>query len=95
MPKLQNVTNAEITAAVERVYDLHQELLDLANRVGQGYCDPIEKPIEAARALNSVIRSAADLQIALMTKAALDEQRRDVERLLTERAGKKSDPSAL
>lgn len=90
MPKLPNVTNANIATAIEHVYDLTEEMNDLAERIEKGYSDSIDNPSSAVRALTGVIRNAAALQSALMLRAAMDEQRREVEALVRAQQAKQA-----
>lgn len=82
MPKLKNVTEAEITAAVDLTNDFHETIADITNRLRGGYVDELQSPNILARNLTSIAVAAADLANAILVRAAMDEQKREYQRLL-------------
>ena len=90
MPKLPNVTNEDIKAALDKASDLLMELDELAGRIEKGYVDSLDKPLDAARVFNSLVRAAADLTAAVMTKSYLDEHARELEAMLRARQEKQA-----
>lgn len=85
MAKMKPVTEAEVEAALESAFDLQQTIADIANRLEKGYSDPLPKATTAARAFNALTRTTADLVVNLLGKAAIDEQKRELETLLKQR----------
>jgi hemerythrin-like domain-containing protein len=85
--KLPNVTMAELKAADEIGNDLHATIADLLNRLEKGYSDPIESPVALARSFLALSRTTADLSSQLLFRAALQEDKAELEKLLTERQG--------
>ena len=90
MPKLPNVTNEDVKAALDKAEDCLMELHELTGRLEKGYADPIANPLAAVRSLTSLIGAAASFQSVVMVKVALEEQRREVETLLRARQEKQA-----
>ncbi len=90
MPKLQTVTNVEIAALISRAYDFIGDVQTMANSIEKGYVEVIDKPTDYSRTLALLARSALELQMNVMTKQALDEHRREIERMTRERDALKS-----
>lgn len=88
MAKLKNVTEAEISALTERAEILLASLHDVTNRIEKSYCDDLQNPVSAARTFAVVSRAAADLTVHLLARNAMQEQKRDIERMLKERDSK-------
>jgi hypothetical protein len=87
MPKMQNVTEAEIKATVEKASDeFLMELFDYTNRLEKGYCDDLAKPADLARSLSNVAAAAARLATHILAKAAMQEDKAELQKLLAERA---------
>ena len=88
MPKLSNVTDTELTALVEELFGISQEVHDLCRRIQQGYCEPVTEPIHKASGLLSASRALADLAAQLLVKAKFAEIEEECRRRITERASK-------
>ena len=86
MPKLRNVTAAEIADIVGRAEDMLQEMADFSHRISQGYKDPLQEPAQTARTFSILARNASDMAIQVLASAAMEETKRATERLLRERA---------
>ena len=86
MPKLKPVTDAELLAALDTGHAGQAHAADLERRLqttlGQG--DITEWAARAVAAL-SISQAFATLAQTCMSRAALDEQRREIERLQRER----------
>jgi hypothetical protein len=85
MPKMPNVTAADLTEANEGAMDIMAALHDLSDRIEKGYVDDIEKPVEVARTMISLSTAASTLAGRILFKLAMDEQRKELEQLLTAR----------
>lgn len=88
MAKLKNVTMAELKALEDKAFDVSQEAADLHHRGTSGYADKIESPLALASAFAGMSRTLADLSAWCLSKAALQEKEREIERMMTERANK-------
>ncbi len=86
MAKMNPVSKAEVEAAMEAAFDLQQTIADIANRLEKGYADPLPNATTAARAFNALVRTTADLTTHLLAKASLDEQKRELDALMRQRA---------
>lgn len=86
MAKPSNVTNQEIEDFIRELDDVLYRATNMKDRISRGHCDEIEKPIEKARSLNSIISAMSDLSGTVMTSAEMDEVRRDTERLKAQAA---------
>ena len=86
MPKMKNVTRAEIDALVNASEDPLMAMHDIGDRIEKGYCDDIENPAQLARHFAAIARAASGLAIGLLSKAALQELEAETERLIRARA---------
>jgi hypothetical protein len=87
MPKLKNVTDAELTAALDSLDEPLQVMHDLSDRIEKGYCDEIAEPVRMVRTLLAANRATANLAAMVLFKLSLQEQRRETERLIRQRDG--------
>jgi len=85
MPKLNNITNADLIQIRDALYDALGAVHDAEQRIEKGYCDTIENPVELAKAFISASSAYSGLAGKILIRLALDEQRRELEALLTER----------
>lgn len=85
MGKLPNVTAEELRLADNAGSDLHQTLADLVNRCEKGYLDPVDRPIELAASFLALARAASALASQLLVKARMQEDKRELTKLLKER----------
>lgn len=85
MPKLKNVTAAEIDDLVLQCHDILQDASDFDSRGRQGYCEAIAEPVATASAFLSASRALAELAAFVLIKVQLEEQSRELERKLTAR----------
>lgn len=86
MPKLDEVTEAEIKAAIASGEDMLMALHDFNNRIEKGYVANIEKPAELARSLSNMATACSRACTLLLAKLAMQEDKRELERLMAERA---------
>lgn len=82
MPKLKNVTVAELSEAANQAMEAGQQAAYIAQRAEQGYLDEVESPIQTATTFLSASAALADLGRALILKASLQEQKRELEEKL-------------
>lgn len=82
MPKLKNVTRAEIDALVNASEDPLMTMHDISDRIEKGYCDDIDNPAQLARHFTAIARAASDLSLGLLAKAALQEMKAETELLI-------------
>jgi hypothetical protein len=85
MAKLKNVDAQELKAANDAAGDLIQTLHDLTNRIEKMYVDAIDNPLMHARTFNSLCRASAEMVTMLLSKHAMQEQRREIDRITAER----------
>ena len=85
MPKLKNVTADELAIADAAASDMLGHLVDMANRISGGYCDDIESPIALARTFAAMGRDASHLSVILLSRAAMQEQKRELAALMEKR----------
>ena len=88
MPRLKNVTNADLAKLADAAFDVSQDAADYAQRLGQGYGDTFEEPLAQASGFLSVSRRLADLAYIILTKAQLEEQMRQTEKMVRDRLAK-------
>lgn len=86
MPRLKNVTVTELDALQMEASEVQAEAADYAARLQQGYCDAVPEPLRRASAILAASRALADLAHALLRKATIDEQKRELESTLRGRA---------
>jgi hypothetical protein len=86
MPKLKNVTAAELEAALMQTDDLLMILHDMHGRMEGGYVDKIENPVSHARTFAALARASASMVQALLARSAMQEQKAELEAVLRERA---------
>ena len=85
MPKLKNVTMDELKAAAELAMDAGQSASYIAQRCEQGYLDEVEQPIQTASTFLAASAALADVGRALILKASLQEQKKELEEKLRAR----------
>jgi hypothetical protein len=85
MPKLKNVTEGELEVLSGGCIYETQLAHDYINRIEQGYCDQIASPIRLVAEFLKASHTLASLAAILLTKAQLQEQRAEHEKLLRER----------
>lgn len=89
MPKLTNVTADDIKAAVEAAEDASAAVFRITSRIQQGYCnDDIPSPLQSAGSLLSASGMLAELARALIIRAAMVEQKVELETMLRAQQGK-------
>ena len=86
MPKLQNITEADIKAIIDASEDILHSMHDATNRMEKGYCDDLASPVRLAKDFALIARAASDLMVHIIGKSAMQEQKAEYERLLAERA---------
>lgn len=74
MPKLPNVTDAELTALHVNADDLVMEMQDYIARIDKGYVDRLENSLATARAFALIARTASELTHRLLMLTELQEQ---------------------
>jgi len=79
MARLQYVTIAELEKLNSVGEDVCMDLHGLNQRIEKGYCDEIESPVKLARSFLSLSRAAANLAANILTKASLQEMKRETE----------------
>lgn len=83
MPKLDKVTNEMLNRLCDDTgFDIGQLAHDYAERIGKGYAEDVQKPLDWGRACLTISRSFADLSAQLLIKHAFQEQRRELEKRL-------------
>jgi len=82
MAKLKNVTQDELDAAEIEINT--GGLWDIANRIEKMYCDDLKDPAQTAQRFLSISRAAADVASKILSKAQMQEQRRELEALRAE-----------
>lgn len=88
MARLKNVTEAELKEAEDKMFEASQLVADLHRRASQGYAEKFAEPISLASSFLSASRTLADMAHYLLLKAALQEQERSIEAMMTERMNK-------
>ena len=78
MPKLPNVTDAELTAAHVAADDFLMEMQDHIARIGKGYVDDIENPTAMARSYALIAKTAGELTHQILMLAELQKQRSEL-----------------
>lgn len=86
MPKLKNITEAELEALACGASSDTQCAYDYLRRMEQGYCDKLETPIQLATNFLQASQSLAALASIILTKAQLQEQRAELEKTLRRRS---------
>lgn len=79
MPRLQNVTRAEIQAAQDATDDALHTMIGLHERIDKGYCDDIADPTAIARHFTALSRAALSLVTDMLIKLALKEKEAEIE----------------
>lgn len=82
MPKLKNITNAELTEAIDGADELLGQLLHYGDRVRQGYADPMESIVSKVSSLLALSSAASGLAQALLQQMRLNELKAETEALL-------------
>lgn len=86
MPKLKNVTAAEIKALQDQTDGILGDIQDIADRIEKGYCDEIAEPAATARHFNAVARAAQNMVMMMLIKLAMQEQKAEIEKLYRQKA---------
>lgn len=81
MPKLPNVTMHELEDAIDAISTHCMDLREFADRIGKGYCQPIDDLNAKLRGLAGIIGAANDLSSALIYRAQAGALRDEVNRL--------------
>ena len=92
MGKMKNVTEADIEATLAKSEAFLDEMFDLLSRMEKGYCDPITKPIEHARNFAHIARTSAEMVSKVLLAMSMQEQKRELETLLRQRAATEDKP---
>jgi len=79
MPKLKNVTMAELSEAANQPMEAGQVASYIAQRAEQGYLDEVASPIQTAITFLSAASALSEVGRALILKASLQEQKRELE----------------
>lgn len=82
MPKLKNVTAAEVETLCHDAESVGSLAAHLHQRLTQGYSDTLELPLNAASSLLGASRTLADVAHVLLWKAATQEQAAELEKRL-------------
>jgi hypothetical protein len=90
MSRVSNITGAHIEAIIESLEGPTSELHHISDRILKGHVDPIEKPLEKARALLSIGQAAQEVARQIIIRASMDEDRAELEKMLRERAAQKA-----
>ena len=85
MAKLKNVTEAEILAARDAIYEVLDPVNDLRHRLEKGYCDDLQSPVEFARSFAIMARACSDVVVHLLAKSGMQEQKAEMDALMAER----------
>lgn len=85
MPKITNVTDAEIADMAERLIDLRPEIQELTDKMRALRFDPMKTPAGYARSLSGMAMVCSDLAAAILTTMQMDEDRKQLEASLRER----------
>jgi hypothetical protein len=102
MPKLKTVSRDELDKLIDEAQSAQADAADMANRLRssaninellrgaarEATNDDPMGPLSAATAFLAVSKSFADLAMTFLMHAKLDEQKRDIEAKLRERAAK-------
>jgi hypothetical protein len=81
MPKLPNVTDAEIIACHVAQDAAINEMHDFSDRIQKGYIDKIEHPVEAARAFAIIAEAASRMTKQLLLIDEMQKRRAELEEL--------------
>lgn len=85
MPKLKTVTTEELKDLIERAQDVQGDAADIARRLETNFSTEIESPMQRAVSALAVSRSFSDLAAVLLSRAALGEQKLEIEEQLRKR----------
>ena len=91
MPKLQNVTEAEIKTLVDGFEETLGRMHDMINRMERGYCDDLTEPAGLAKEFALIARAASDMMVRVLGKQAVQEQKAKLNELMAERAALRSE----
>jgi len=75
MPKLPNVTDAEIIACYVAQNAALDEMQDFADRIQKGYVERIENPVSTAKNFAVIARAANDMAVRILLVAEMQQQR--------------------
>lgn len=85
--RIKPVTTAELSALADTSFGTYQDLNDLAERLSKVPAEtPISRPTETALTFLNLAHAAQELARQVLLRAAMDEQSREIERLVKERA---------
>lgn len=85
MPKLKEVTDEEIAALVDRMQGLSGEAHELTRRLHTNLRSPVASGVQSASSALSASRAFGDLAHALLVRASLAEQERDIREMVKKR----------
>lgn len=86
MAKLKNVTQTEIATIITDTDGALSDMHDVIKRMEAGYCDDLSSPAQLARNFCWMARAASSLAGQILAKAAMQEQKAELEALMKERA---------
>lgn len=81
MPKLPNVTDAEIIACSVAQDAALGEMHDFIDRLQKGYVDRIDNPVEAAKAFAIIAEAASAMTKQLLIIDSMQKQRDELDTL--------------
>jgi len=85
MAKLKEVSTDELSDLIGRTQDLTGEAHGVTRRLESNLRTPIEKPIQAASSALAASRAFADLAHAILIRASLAEQEREIKAMVEQR----------
>lgn len=86
MPKLKAVTTDELKDLIDRAQDVQGDAAGIAHRLETNFSTEIESPGRCAAAALAVSRAFTELASVLMARTALDEQKREIDKMMRARA---------
>lgn len=89
MPKLQNVTEADLKEICDLAETVAHKIFDAVARIEKGYCDPVADPVEALGTMIMLGRAAGDMQAQMLHKTRMADKEREYEKLKREIAERK------
>ena len=81
MARTPQVTDAEIIAMQRSSEDLLTDMMDFAERIRNGHVERVENPEDYARHFALIARSAADMAAMILSAAAIQKQRDELNKL--------------
>lgn len=86
MPKLKEVAADEIETLIGQAQNLAGDAHDLTRRLETNLRSPIPKAVQSASSVLAASRALGDLAHALLIRASLAEQKRDIRTMVEARA---------